>query len=218
MQPLQLDVFSDIACPWCFIGKRRLEMVLADEPGPVEVRWRAYQLSPDLPAEGVDAAEYFAKKFGSLERIRQIQGRVAEVGLGDGIRFDFEAQRRASNTRLAHRLVKLAARRGLGSDAKEALFRGHFEEGIDVGSLEACLGLFEKHGVAIDPAVLRQEIADGEGDAEVQVDLQLAQQIGVTGVPFFIGNGIVAMSGAQDPATFRRFLAKAREPVEQRPV
>lgn len=210
--PVLLDVFSDLACPWCFIGKRRLEKALADEPpGAVEVRWRAYLLQPDLPAEGVDAEPFFVRKFGSAARMRQLFEHVTGVGRGDGIRFAFDRMKRAPNMRLGHQLVNLAGRRGLASEAEEALFRAHFEEGANLSELGEALAAFERHGVAIDPELLRQEVADGEGLEEVAVDLSLAQRLGVTGVPFFLGNGVVGVSGAQEPATLRRLLQVARE-------
>jgi predicted DsbA family dithiol-disulfide isomerase len=214
-----LDVFSDIACPWCFIGKRRLEAALAGEPaGAVQVRWRAYQLMPDLPPEGLEATAYFRKRFGSDQQIREMHERVAAIGAGEGIHFAFEKRGRLVNTRLGHQLVKLAERRGLADQAVEALFRANFEEGADVSVLDEALAVFERQGVAIDPLALRAEVAEGEGLAAVLVDLNLGRQLGVSGVPFFLGNGVVAVSGAQDTAVLRRFLQVAREKATQLPA
>jgi predicted DsbA family dithiol-disulfide isomerase len=197
---LTLDVWSDLVCPWCFIGKRRLETALAHEPaGAVEVRWHAFQLQPDIPPEGVDAGPYFRAKFGSDEQVAELQRRVSAVAAGEGLRFDFAAQRRAPNTLLAHRAVKLAP----DPDAAiEALFSAHFERGLDIGDRDTVLELVD----GVDPDALD---AGGGADA-VANDLAAAAEIGVTGVPFFVAAGRVALSGAHEPELLRRLIDAGR--------
>ena len=120
---MRIEIFSDIACPWCFIGKRRLERALANSGAQAELNFRAFQLQPGLPAEGVPAAGFFERKFGGKERVRGIFGRVTQVGRDEGIAFDFDKQRRAPNTELAQRVIRFASYRKLGAPTVEALFR-----------------------------------------------------------------------------------------------
>ncbi len=207
-----LDVYSDVACPWCFIGKRRLERALGEEPaGSVLLRWRPFELQPDLPPEGVDARPFFAAKFGGERAVDEAFARVAEVGRGEGIAFDFEAMRRAPNTRLAHRLIWLAGERGQADPVVEALFRGHFEEGVHVGDLDACLRLLAAHRVPLDLEELRMAAARREGRAEVEAAEAEAAALGIRAVPFFVAGDRYAVSGAQPPAAYRQLLAAARD-------
>jgi predicted DsbA family dithiol-disulfide isomerase len=196
-----LDVWSDLVCPWCYIGKRRLAAALAaEEPGSVLVRWHAFQLQPDLPPEGVDAERYFAAKFGGEDRVRAIHDRVTAVGHEAGLELRFDRQQHAPNTRLAHRAVKLA---GDEEAAIETLFAAHFTEGEDIGDPETLLRLLP----AVDPDALQR----GDGETAVDDDLDVAAQIGVTGVPFFVAAGRVAISGAHEPDLLRKVIAAGRE-------
>lgn len=206
MDPLVVDVWSDIACPWCFIGKRRLEKALADEaPGSLIVRWRAFQLAPDMPVQGVDAAAHYARKFGP--QFPRMHARVVALAAEDGLAF--QPLRTIGNTRLAHRLVAIAQARGFGDAVVEGLFSAYHEHQVFIGDLDPVLAFLAGRGVDVE--VLRAGIAAGEGDDVVDEDLQAAAEIGIGGVPFFVGAGKVAVSGAQEPETFRAFLAKARE-------
>jgi predicted DsbA family dithiol-disulfide isomerase len=199
--PVTLDVWSDIVCPWCYIGRRRLAAALAEEgPGSVDVRWRAFQLQPDIPPEGLDAAEYFAAKFGGPERLRQIHDRVAGEAAKVGLTLRFDLQRRAPNTLLAHRAIALAPDAGAALDA---LFAAHFEQGLDIGDRDTVLRVVD----GLDAEALDR----GDGTDAVHADLQAAREIGVTGVPFFVAGGRVALSGAHEPALLRRLLEAARE-------
>ena len=133
MAAITVDVWSDLVCPWCYIGKGRLERALAEEePGSVEVRWHAFQLDPDIPAEGHDADTYYRARFGDLDRIREMRERVREAAAQDGLELRFELQKRAPNTLLAHRATKIAAD---PAAAIETLFAAHFEQGEDIGEI-----------------------------------------------------------------------------------
>lgn len=196
-----LDVWSDMVCPWCFIGKRRLAAALEqEEPGSVEVRWHAFQLQPDIPLEGADAEPYFNAKFGGPERVAEMHQRVTDIAAADGLEFHMERQKRAPNTLLAHRAVKLAAD---PAAAVEALFTAHFVDGEDIGDRDTVLRLVPD----VDPAALDR----GDGAEAVAEDLRIAGEIGINGVPFFVGAMRVAVSGAQDPEVLRQLLAEARE-------
>src|SRR5262245_26803731 len=133
--PLTIDVASDVICPWCYIGKKRLEKALALLDGEVrpEIRWLPFQLNPDMPAGGMARADYRKAKFGSIERGRELDARVAAEGRGEGIEFAFERMQRTPNTAAAHRLIQLAQDQGLAAPVVDALFAAYFEQAQDIG-------------------------------------------------------------------------------------
>ncbi len=195
-----VDVWSDLVCPWCYIGKRRLARALVEEaPGSVEVRWHAFQLQPDVPPEGFDAEPYFTSKFGSAERVREMFARVTEVAAGEGLDFHLELQRRAPNTLLAHRAVQLAPD---AEAALEALFAAHFVHGEDIGDRDTVVRLV--------PGLDADALDRGDGADAVAEDLRMAAEIGISGVPFFVAGMRVAVSGAQEPSILRQLIAEAR--------
>jgi predicted DsbA family dithiol-disulfide isomerase len=204
---LHVDVISDVICPWCYVGKRRLEKATAAVGGPVAVRWLPFQLNPAMPKEGVSRREYRTKKFGSWERSQELDARVVAVGLSEGIHFAFDRIERTPNTLDAHRLVWLAERQGVQDAVVEALFRAYFTKGRDIGNRQTLLdvvaeALLDRHG---SEAVLNSD--DGL-DAIKDADA-LARQLGVDGVPFFIVNGTITLSGAQPPDAFHAVFSQA---------
>jgi predicted DsbA family dithiol-disulfide isomerase len=214
--PLVLDVWSDIVCPWCYIGRTRLFAALSAPDAPaVKLRWRAFELQPDLPGEGVDALPFYAKKFGGEARVKQMFDQVAGVAAQDGLRMDFSKVARAPNTRLGHRIVRLAEaqREGAGDAVKHALFRAHFVEGVDVARLDAVLAFLaaEVPALGLDFDALRAALADGAALSEVVADERMATELGIRGVPMFVA-GLESdrprgVSGAQPGEVFRKFLA-----------
>lgn len=212
---LTVDVVSDVVCPWCFIGKRRLEAALAAlrerEPElPVLVRWHPFQLNPELPSEGVDRRSYLEAKFGGPARAAQIYDRVRAAGRTAGIDFDFDAIALQPNTRDAHRLIAWAQSRPEGDPQAvvDALFRAYFLEGRFVGdrtelaTIAATAGYDRADaGAFVASDALRDEIAAAEARA---------REMGVSGVPFFIFDGKTALSGAQEPGTMLDAIARAR--------
>jgi predicted DsbA family dithiol-disulfide isomerase len=209
--PIRLDVFADIACPWCLVGHRRLERALAEEPaGGVHVRWRAFQLAPDIQSEGIPRREYYERKFGSPAQVEQIFAHVTAHGRQDGISFDFHAAERAVNTRLAHRAVKLVAADGYdASEAMEALMGAYLERGIDVGDAQEIEQALRVRGLA--PVDLAARLETDEGESEVEHDLRLARQFGLHAVPAFVADSSFAISGAHEPQLLRKLIAAARE-------
>jgi predicted DsbA family dithiol-disulfide isomerase len=197
---LTVDVISDVICPWCYIGKRRLEKAVVALGVPVKVRWLPFQLNPTMPKEGISRREYRTKKFGSWERSQELDARVVAVGQAEGIHFAFDRIERTPNTLDAHRLVGLAERQGVQDAVVEALFRAYFTEGRDISNRQTLLDVvagagLDRHGAE---AVLNRN--DGleaikDGDA-------LARRFRVDGVPFFIVNGTFTLSGAQPPEAF----------------
>jgi predicted DsbA family dithiol-disulfide isomerase len=210
-----VDVVSDVVCPWCYIGKRRLEAAIAEVRGsnpdlPFQVRWHPFQLNPDLPAEGVDRKGYLEAKFGGPERAKQIYERVRAAGRSVGIPFDFDAIERQPNTLQAHRLIAWAQSRSEGdADALvEGLFRANFIEGRFVGSTGELVAIATTAGY--DPADADAFLRSDALRAEVAQSDHRAREIGIGGVPFFIFDGKTAVSGAQEPAAIVEAIAKAR--------
>lgn len=209
---MRIDVFSDVVCPWCFVGKRRLEQALAAaKVTDAEVHWHAYQLNPDLPPEGVDRRQYLETKFGpgAMERIH---ARLDEAGKSAGIDFQFDDIQRSPNTRDAHRLLWLAGAQGKQGGLKEALMKAYFMEGRDVGDRAVLAEIAAAAGVTGD---IQAFLAGEGGQQEVQEDLDLAARLQISGVPFFIFAGRYALAGAQPPEVFAQALEAARSAPPQ---
>src|SRR5450432_455481 len=212
---MYIEIFSDVACPWCFIGKRRLGRALAAAGVKARLRFRAFQLQPGLPAEGVPAEPFFERKFGGKERVRALFQRIAELGRAEGIAFDFSKQLRAPNTELCHRVIHIASERQQGDATVEALFRGYFEQGVNLSDLSEIVRLLERQAVDLDTGELCDRLAAGEGKSEVASDLRKAADYGVGAVPLFIFDQRYAIEGAQPIEHFQRLIAKLR--VEDAP-
>ena len=192
-KPLLIEVASDVICPWCYIGKRRLEKALDSLKGEVEARieWLPFQLNPDMPAAGVARAEYRRAKFGSVEKGRALDARVAQEGAGEGIEFAFDRMQRTPNTIAAHQLVDLAQKQGKGDAVVDALFRAYFEEAKDIGDAEVLAGIAKSAGVENWPA--------GADLTHVSGQEERVRDLGISGVPTFIFNKESGLSGAYPP-------------------
>jgi predicted DsbA family dithiol-disulfide isomerase len=196
-----VDVISDVVCPWCYIGQKRLDKAVAALPDVnVDIRWRPYQLDPTIPPEGKDRKAYMLAKFGSEERLRQIHDRIVPLGAADGIEFAFEAIKIAANTLDAHRVIRWAASAGDGVQDKvtRALFAANFEKGEYIGDQAVLARIAGENGM--DEAVVAALLATDVDKDAVQSEIENAQRMGVTGVPFFVLEGKYAVSGAQDAA------------------
>ncbi|HET6521355.1 MAG TPA: DsbA family oxidoreductase, partial [Geminicoccaceae bacterium] len=188
--PIAIEVYSDVICPWCFVGKRRLEAALAqlgDDAREVGVTWRPFELNPDMPREGMDRAAYRAAKFGSAERSRELDARLRAVGAAAGLDFAFDRIGRTPNTFDAHRLIWFAQREGAGEAVVEALFRRYFLEGQDIGRREVLVDV--GRGAGLDAGAVGRML-DGDGGArEVRTEEQGAYRLGLRGVPLFVVDG-----------------------------
>jgi predicted DsbA family dithiol-disulfide isomerase len=212
---IPIDVWADVACPWCYLGHHRLRQALAAEPpGSVEVRPRAFELQPDLPPEGMATEDFYPRRFGSVEAMREAFERVTTEAARSGLELRFDRMTRAPNTRLAHRLVAIAAQHGRAPDALEALFRGHFRDGADVADMTQAAELVAGAVPELDATALCRAIDAGEGDDEVSAEEAVAARMGITGVPFFLAGRSVALSGAHDTETLGQLVAAARQRVE----
>jgi predicted DsbA family dithiol-disulfide isomerase len=216
---VRIEVFSDVVCPWCFIGKRRLEEALrrlaasaTRLSAPPQVQWRAFQLNPWLPPAGMERAEYVSRKFGSASG--GVYTRVAAVGMQVGIGFAFDRIARQPNTVDAHRLIRLAGEE-LRQDAMvETLFQAYFLEGADLSSTAVLLGLAARAG--LDPHRAHACLNDEAARTAVLDEDRQARELGVEGVPFFVFNRRLAVSGAQEPEVLLGAVDRAAR--EARPV
>jgi predicted DsbA family dithiol-disulfide isomerase len=208
---LLIDVVSDVVCPWCYIGKRRLERGLAllgDRAG-VRVVWRPFQLNPSMPPGGMERRAYRMAKFGSWERSLALDAQVAEAGRGVGITFAFDRMKRTPNTLDAHRLLWLAGRLGVQDAVAESLFRGYFSEGADIGDRATLVALAAEGG--IPGAEAERLLAGDEGRAEMLAEEGRYKSLGVSGVPAFFIGGEPAFSGAVEPRLLAEAIGLARE-------
>ncbi len=198
---MHIDIVADIACPWCFIGKRRLERALALRPDIVATRsWRAFQLNPDMPPEGISREFYLAAKFGSPRQAMRSYAAIAAAGRGEGIEFAFERIRRTPNTLNAHRLIRLAANEGSCDAIVEALFRAYFIDGLDIGDIEALAEIAAR--AALDHGATRAYLAGEAGAQEVLAEEDRARRLGIHAVPCFVLERGYAIAGAQEPEIF----------------
>jgi predicted DsbA family dithiol-disulfide isomerase len=215
---VRIEIWSDIACPWCYLGKRRFAAALRAFPhrDHVEVVWRSYQLSPDTPTgPGVPEITALSQRFGApVEQIRQMFARVTEAAAGDGLAYDFERVL-AANTFDAHRLVHLARQHGgpaLADRTLEALFAAHFTAGVDLGTPSELARIAAEAGFAghgLDDDDVLAALAGDVAAAAVRHDEAEARTLGVTGVPFFVADRRIAVSGAQPVEVFVRLLDDA---------
>lgn len=196
---IDIDVVSDAICPWCFVGKRRIEKAIAAVHGKheIRVRWKPFQLNPGMPKEGMPRAEYRLKKFGSEKVVADLDRRMMAVGKQEGIPFALDQIQRTPNTFDAHRLIWWAGQKGVQDAVVEGLFRAFFMEGRDIGDHRVLLDVAKAAG--LDAAAF---LKSDEGAKEVRAEEAEAREIGVEGVPFFTIAGRFAVSGAHEPDTF----------------
>jgi predicted DsbA family dithiol-disulfide isomerase len=199
---MKIEIVSDVICPWCYIGKRRLEKALSlvTDAKP-EIHWLPFQLNPDMPREGVARADYRRAKFGSVERGRQLDARVAAEGKGEGIAFAFDRMQRTPNTVDAHRLIALAQKQGVGQQVVDALFKGYFEDALDVGSEDVLKNIALQCGVKGWP---------GDADEKEVAALEASMRgFGIQAVPTFIFDRKFGVSGAHPPEALASAIREA---------
>lgn len=211
---MRVDVWSDVVCPWCYIGKRRLEAAIEmyqETPGAagVEVVFHSFQLSPDTPSDIDESAlDYLVKHKGIDEgRARAMQNHVTHVASTIGLEYHFD-KARSANTHLAHQLIHLGAEHDAHADVNERLFRAHFTEGRQVGSIDTLVEIATEAG--LDAEAARDALEVGKYTEAVEQDRDLAARIGITGVPFFVFDGKIGVSGAQPPETLLEAMRQAR--------
>ena len=205
---MQLDVFSDVICPWCYIGKRRLDNVLDPaRAADIDVTWRAYQLYPQIPLAGMDRDEFMQLRFGGAGKVRDAYARIEAEGASEGIAFNFRGIRRMPNTRQAHRLGLWAKAHGRQDALIEALFHGHFIAGLDMGDEDTLVATALEAGLDADAA--RAFLRSDELLGDVLADLKFALDAEIAGVPCFVIEREFAIPGAQPSDVLARYLDKA---------
>lgn len=201
MENIVIDVISDVVCPWCYLGKARLDLAIAEvqDSVGVEVNWRPFQLNPDYPPEGVDQKKALAEKLGGQENVDRAHQTLTGLGKEVGIAFDFDAIGTGPNTLDAHRLLLWAHTEGrpVQNRVVEALFKANFEEGRNVGDHAVLLDIAEQAG--LDRAVIATLLASDADKDTIRSEIDAVQQMGVSGVPFMIFDQQYAISGAQTP-------------------
>lgn len=209
-QPVRIDVVSDVVCPWCFIGKKRLEQAIALRPDiPVDVRYRPYFLNDWIPREGISRLDYLTAKFGGPDRYREIAGRVKAAAAAEGLVYDADNIKSQPNTTDAHRLIRWAAGIGKAAAMKQRLMDLYFTEGADLTNKAVLVQAAAD--VGLDPEDIRAALdSDQDVDAVTQ-EAEEAKQAGIQGVPMFIFGGRFAVSGAQSPEYLAEAIARTAQ-------
>ena len=207
---MHIEIFSDVVCPWCYIGKRRLDAILDSPAGEgLSVTWRPYQLYPQIPEEGIPRQTFMAARFGDGAQASEIYQRIRAEAEQEGLELDFEGIRMAPNTLRAHRLLSWAENSGRQHELAEALFRSYFREGRDVGDPEVLAAVAGEAG--LDPDAAAAMLVSQDEVDKVRQELSLAEAVGVTGVPFFVMAGKFAIPGAQPREVMAQLIERARE-------
>lgn len=197
---MRIDIFSDTACPWCYLGKRRFELAMAARPQyEPRVSWRPFELNPQLPSDGMDRAAFLTAKFGDESRAAEAEAELLRQGEASGIQFRFDLIKRVPNTRRSHLLIAHASRSGRGAAVKQRIMRAYLEEGADIGDLDELVRLGTEAGLDADES--RYALVLREGQDGVVAAQRHAAVLGITGVPTFVFDGQYTISGAQEVGT-----------------
>lgn len=210
-EKITIDIVSDVVCPWCYVGKKRLEDALTQmgNPDDVEINWHPFQLDPTVPPEGMDRKKYFIKKFGDESRIQQMSDHLTQVGRQEGIDFNLDTIPHAINTLPLHALLHVAGQEGFKPEAEEMLFKAYFTDGKDLRNEEVLTELFSAYGW--DREKITRILTDDAIAYEVRQEINHYQSMGVRGVPFFIVNNKYGISGAQPAEVFVQALTTVRD-------
>ena len=215
LKPLKLDIVSDVVCPWCYIGKHRIEEALALVPDvPVEVHWRPFFLNSWVPREGISRDEYLTQKFGSPEAYKGIAGRVVAAAGEEGLSYHPELVKRQPNTIDCHRLIHWADAQGKAAAMKQRLMELYFSEGGDLTSRDVLVQAAIDCG--LDGAEVRRKLATDEDAAEVEAEANSAKDSGIDGVPCFILGGLIGVSGAHPPDALAQAIERAAQEMAKR--
>jgi predicted DsbA family dithiol-disulfide isomerase len=212
LKPLKIDIVSDVVCPWCYIGKRRIEDALALVPDvPVEVQWRPFFLNPWVPREGISREEYLTTKFGSVEAYKNIAGRVVDAASGEGLVYRPDLVKRQPNTTDCHRLIHWAEAKGKAGEIKQRLMELYFRDGGDLTDAEVLVQAAADCG--LDAEDVRRRLATDEDVALVSGHAQEAADKGISGVPTFVFAQKYAVSGAQPADMLARAIREVSAEV-----
>jgi len=218
IENISIEIYSDVVCPWCYIGKRRLERALEQLDGSFEskITWRPFELNPTMSKAGMDRRVYLEAKFGGPAAMKAIHDRVTAVGASEGIEFAFDRIARTPRTFDTHRLIWFAQQQGMQDDLVESLFHSYFTEGRDIGDASELVDIASKAGLGSD--AVRKFLANSQGVEEVRSEEAEGRRMGIRGVPYYVLNGRYALSGAQPPDVFVSSLRKAEHDLAERKV
>ncbi|ABR60244.1 disulfide bond formation protein DsbA [Sinorhizobium medicae] len=220
METVNIDIVSDVVCPWCYLGKNRLAQAIANVSGEINVavQWRPYQLNPDLPPEGVDHKQHLAAKLGGQAAVDDAHRMLENLGMEDGVAFNFDAVKVSPNTLDAHRLIRWAATSGEAAQAElvNLLFKAYFEEGRNVGEHTVLLDIAEQGG--LERPVIAALLASDADKQAVKQEIDMAREIGVTGVPCFIIEQQYAVMGAQSVEVLSSALREIAQMKAEHPA
>jgi predicted DsbA family dithiol-disulfide isomerase len=210
---MRIDIYSDIVCPWCFVGKRRLEQALGqlNDIEQAQIIWRPFQLNPTMPEKGMDRTAYLKAKFGSLENFGRMKEQLLAAGEEDEIPFAFDKIQRTPNTFAAHRLVWYAAQQGKQDQVVEALFCAYFLEGKNIGDVKTLVRVAGEAG--LDRTETEHFLASDNGTVEVKGEEAVGRRLGIRGVPYFVFNGRISISGAQPPDIIVSAIQQAEKEI-----
>lgn len=196
---IQLDIYSDVICPWCYVGKARLDEALTTIGTKLNIKttWKPFELNPTMPNEGADRKEYMLKKFGTAD-LSGMQNRLSTAGAENGVKFDFAKMTRVPNTFNAHRLIWFAEKADKQHELSEVLFRKYFFDGVDISDIENLVSAAEEAG--LNAETTRLFLNGPEGIPEVRKEEQEGRAMGISAVPTFIVNGEIVASGAIPPS------------------
>lgn len=199
---VKVDVVSDVVCPWCYIGKRRLEKAIdsLQHKYDFEIEYHPFELNPNMPLEGVNQKAYLSAKFGGEDQYTKITNRTKSVAAEEGLKFDFEKQEISPNTRNAHRIIQHAKHEQKQAATKEAFMKAYFEDGVDLSKKENLIDVAVKAGLT--KGTVEKLLSGEEGLSEVAHTEREMRKLGITGVPFYIINNQYGVSGAQPTASF----------------
>lgn len=211
---MQIDIVSDTVCPWCFIGKRRLEKALALRPEiAFDIRWRAFRLDPTIPPEGMDRKEYMRAKFGDNPNRQAMQDALKQAGEAEDIKFAFDHIARSPNTLDSHRLIRWSATAGVQNEIVERLFEAYFEDGRDIGNQDVLVEIASDAGM--DSATVADLLENGADSTLIENEDALAHRLGISGVPTFIFQNKYMISGAYDPEQLVKVIDTVSEEMEK---
>lgn len=199
---IKIDIVSDVVCPWCYIGKRRLERAIeqVSDQYDFELTYHPFELNPEMPPAGLDQRAYLSDKFGGEERYEQITNHTTSIAATEGLTFDFTKQRISPNTRNLHVVLQLAREEGQQLQVMEAFFKAYFTDGVDLSNLDSIIAVAASAGLAADK--IRKALGDDQAKLDVVSSEKEMYKLGISGVPFFIINNAYGISGAQMSDTF----------------
>ena len=207
---IEIEIFSDVICPWCFIGKARLDAVLRTAVGEgIKLRWRPYQLQPQIPPEGLDRGLYLTRRYGAQADLAKVPERIVQEALVEGLHLRYDLIKRMPNTRLAHQVLAFAFPYGVQHTLAQILFEDYFCRGVDVGDIAQLMAAAKQVDLPLEP--LQEYLAENRGLEEIEQQRERAADLGLSGVPGYYLADRFLLPGAQDQATMKQIIQRVKD-------